>query len=332
MPAVSVITPAWNAAAFIGETIESVQAQTITDWEMVIVDDGSTDTTPAVVESYAARDPRIHLLRQPNSGPSAARNRAMAAARGQFFAFLDSDDRWSPTYLASQLAVFTAHPETALVTGTGRFDGGPLDGQPTRLPDGGTRVLPLAQLIADESAIFIMTVFRRAVYKQIGGFDEAQWTSEDYDFWLRAALAGFVFRQNPEPLALYRVRGESLSRNRARMIRGMLLTFAKTRPHCAGGTPERTALDAQVQRFELELLLEEAKEAIEQSEYRRAAERLRTLRARGAGRLIGITAWLAEYVPPAAALAYRLRGFRPARLKRLTLPARTLDHPVRTIA
>jgi glycosyltransferase involved in cell wall biosynthesis len=324
-----VITPAWNAAAFLGDTIESVRAQTWTDWEMVIVDDGSTDATSALVESFAERDPRIHLLRQTNAGPSAARNRAMAAARGQFFAFLDSDDRWSPEFLASQLAIFERHPDTALVTGTGLYDGGPLDGRPTR-PMEAVRVLPLTELITNESAVFIMTVFRRAVFDRIGGFDEAQWTSEDYDFWLRAALAGFVFRQNPTPLGLYRVRDESLSRNRARMIRGMLHTFAKTRARCRNGSGEQQALDRQVARFERELLLEEAKDAIERGDYPIAAERLRTLRAQGAGPVIAVTAWLAQHVPPAAALAYRLRGWRPSRLRRMR--ERTLHHPASRVA
>ena len=103
MPAVSVITPAWNAAAHIGETIASVRAQTFADWEWLIVDDGSTDDTVALIEQAAAVDPRIRLLRQEHGGPSGARNLAMAAASGRFFAFLDSDDVWYPAFLQAQL-------------------------------------------------------------------------------------------------------------------------------------------------------------------------------------------------------------------------------------
>ena len=84
MPAVSVITPAWNAAEFIRETIDSVQAQTSTDWELVLVDDGSTDDTIAIAESYAAVDRRVRLVRQANSGPSAARNHGMRVAADLF--------------------------------------------------------------------------------------------------------------------------------------------------------------------------------------------------------------------------------------------------------
>ena len=315
MPAVSVITPAWNAAEYLGATIESVRAQTFDNWEMVVVDDGSTDGTVAVVERHAAADGRVRLIRQANAGPSAARNHGMRAATGQFFAFLDSDDLWLPGFLASQLAVFERHPDTALVTGNGLFLGGPFDGRPTRPVTSDLPVLPLMEIIANERAVFIMTVFRRAVFDTIGGFDEAQWTSEDYDFWLRAAAAGFVFRRNPEPLGRYRVRGGSLSRDRARMIRGMLLTFSKTRPHCPAGSPERRALDAQVARFESELLLEDAKAALEGGDYGTAAARLQALRARGGSRLVGATAWLARHAPPLAVLAYRVRGWRPRWLR-----------------
>jgi glycosyltransferase involved in cell wall biosynthesis len=325
MPAVSVITPAWNAAAFLPETIDSVRAQTFTDWEMLVVDDGSADETAAIVREYAARDPRIRLLEQANAGPSAARNRAMAAARGGFFAFLDSDDRWAPAFLAAQLGVFEQYPDTGLVTGNGIFDGGPLDGMPTRPVTPGCPVFTLRDLIIHESSVFIMTVFRRAVFDTIGGMDETQWTSEDYDFWLRAAIAGFVFRRNPQPLGWYRVRGTSLSRNRVRMLQGMLRTFDKTRARVADNAAARVAVERQIARFEAELLLEHAKEALENGQYGEAAQHLQALRARGGGRLVAITAWLAQHCPPAAAVAYRLRrwrapGLRPGIMRRSTRP------------
>jgi hypothetical protein len=312
VPAVSVITPAWNAAAWLPETIASVRAQTVADWEWLIVDDGSTDATAAIVERASAADPRIRLLRQSNSGPSAARNRAMREARGAYFAFLDSDDVWDPRFLDAQLLVFAAHPETHLVTATALHRGGPFDGRPTRRASAGEPpVLALDELILDETAAFIMTVFRREVFAAIGGFDESQWTSEDYDFWLRAAQAGFVFRCNPVPLGQYRVHAGSLSQHRVRMLEGILLSYRKARARAAAGAPELPAIARQVERFESELLLELAKTALEQRQFTAAAERLDALRARGGSALIAITAWLARHVPPAATAAYRLRGWRP---------------------
>lgn len=318
MAAVSVITPAWNAADYIGATLASVQAQTFEDWEWLIVDDGSTDQTAAVVRQAAVRDSRIHVLQQANAGPSAARNRAMRAASGAYFAFLDSDDVWEPQFLEVQMSVFGAYPETDLVTATAWNRGGPFDGQPTRAPLDGCPLLSLDEMIRDETAVFIMTVFRRTVFEAIGGFDESQWTSEDYDFWLRAAQAGFVFRRNPAPLGWYRIRGESLSRQRARMLDGLVTSYRKARARMRPGAPEIVSVDAQIARFESELLLEHAKVAIEHRQFVAAAECLEALRSRGGGPLVALTAWLARHVPPAAGLAYRMRGWRPRTLTSLS--------------
>jgi hypothetical protein len=234
----------------------------------------------------------------------------MRAARGAWFAFLDSDDTWEPEYLASQLAVFAAHPETSLVTGVAWYRGGPRDGRPLRAFSPGYPVLGLRDIIADDTAVFIMTTFRREVFETIGGLDERQWRSEDYDFWIRAAAAGFVVRRNTRPLGHYRVRAGSLSKSTVDMLHGLLESYDKARPLCPPGSPERAALDAQVARFDRELLLAEAKLALERNAYADAALRLRELRRRGGGALVGIAAWLAEHAPRAAALAYRLRGLR----------------------
>jgi glycosyltransferase involved in cell wall biosynthesis len=314
--AVSVITPAWNAGAYIGETIASVRAQTFTDWELLIVDDGSTDDTVAIVERAEAEDPRIRLLHQSHAGPSAARSLAMFEARGQFFAFLDSDDTWDPRFLEAQLAVFSSYPQTALVTGNGYFFGGPFNGQPVGPPGDASYELPITRIVEDERSIFIMTVFRREVFETIGEFDRSQWRSEDYDFWLRAALAGFVFRKNPQPLGRYRVRGDSLSRDRVRMISGILQTLGKTRHRCPeDDLPLRDVIQRQIRRWERELLLEEAKDALERRDVAAAAGPLRALRASGGGAMVGLTAWLAVHVPPAAMLVYRARLWRPAWLR-----------------
>ncbi len=105
---VSIITPAFNAAAYIGQTIESVVAQTFSDWEMIVVDDGSSDDTLAIVRDWQARDGRIKLLiNETNLGPGPSRNRAIDAAQGRFIAFLDSDDLWLPEKLQTQVDTMT---------------------------------------------------------------------------------------------------------------------------------------------------------------------------------------------------------------------------------
>lgn len=248
----------------------------------------------------------------------------MRAARGDFFAFLDSDDQWLPGFLEHQLAVFERYPDTHLVTTTAYDLGGPRNGQPRRRRSEGYPILTLENIILNDSAVFIMTVFRRDVFDRIGGLDETQWTSEDYDFWIRTALAGFVFRVSTEPLGLYRRHDGSLSSDITRMLRGILYTYNKTRLACPTGSAARLGIDNQIARFERELLLVEAKQALERRDYQTAADRLHTLRGRGAGTLVGVTAWLVEHAPAAALLAYRLRGLRHSRLlsrRRLRLPS-----------
>ncbi len=101
--------PAYNVEAFIGEAIESVLRQSVSDWELIVVDDGSTDATAGIVRRFT--DPRIQFIRQENAGVSAARNRGIAAARGAYFAFLDADDRLRPTALERLSARFEGAPK-----------------------------------------------------------------------------------------------------------------------------------------------------------------------------------------------------------------------------
>jgi glycosyltransferase involved in cell wall biosynthesis len=110
MPLVSIITPVYNAARWLPETLASVRAQTLADWEQILVDDGSSDDSVAIVEAAAAVDARFRLLHAPrNEGPSKARNLALEAARGRFIAFLDADDLWLPEKLARSVEMMTEH-------------------------------------------------------------------------------------------------------------------------------------------------------------------------------------------------------------------------------
>ncbi len=110
MPLVSIVTPVYNAARWLPETVAAVRAQTLTDWEQILVDDGSTDGSLAAVEALAAEDPRFRSLHTPDRlGPSAARNLALDAARGRFIAFLDADDLWHPEKLARSVDWMTTH-------------------------------------------------------------------------------------------------------------------------------------------------------------------------------------------------------------------------------
>ncbi len=312
MPAVSVVMPAYNVAPYIGTSIASVCAQTFADWELLIVDDGSTDDTAAIAERFARADPRVRVLRQANGGISAARNTALRRTAGEFIAILDSDDLWSPGFLAGQLAVFERHPDTDVVTGNAWFLGGPLDGAPAR-PTPDARPAPdLLGIITDETAVFIMCVFRRRVYDAIGGFDESMRCNEDYDLWLRAAAAGFRFRRNDEPLGRYRRRDDSLSAHELKMLRGILRVYTKLRPSLVNRPRELAALDAQIARFDTERIACAAREAIQARDFPALSGHLAELHARRGGAALGVVRLMARWTPGLLARAYALRRTRQA--------------------
>lgn len=320
MPTVSVITPAYNVEPYIGEAIRSALAQTYTDFELIVVDDGSKDGTADVVRSMAPDDKRVKLVQQANRGLAGARNSALRAARGEFFALLDSDDVWEPEFLAEQMAIMAARPEVDIVTGNGWYLGGAKHGQLARpYPD--PRPAPdLASIIGDEWSVFIMSVVRRRVYTTIGPFDETMRSNEDYDFWLRAAVANFTFARNDRPLGHYRIRADSLSASDVRMIRGILHVYTKLRPVIAERPREMAILDRQITRFETEWLAAEARLALELADFEAAREHLGALHARRGGAALGVARLLARWAPKTLK--------RMIRFKRATSPTVPAGPPV----
>jgi glycosyltransferase involved in cell wall biosynthesis len=289
--------PAYNVQPWVGDAIRSALAQTYTDFELIVVDDGSKDGTAEVVKALACQDPRVHLVQQANRGLAGARNSALRAARGEFFALLDSDDLWEPGFLAEQLGILDARPEIDIVTGNACCLGGATHGQPARpCPD--PRPVPdLASIIGDEWSVFIMSVVRRRVYTTIGPFDEEMRSNEDYDFWLRAAVAGFRFARNDRPLGHYRLRSDSLSASDVRMLRGILQVYRKLRPVIAARPHEMAILDRQISRFETEWLAAEARLALEIADFEAAREHLGALHARRGGAALGVARLLARWAP-----------------------------------
>jgi glycosyltransferase involved in cell wall biosynthesis len=258
-PMITVITPAYNAMRFLPQTVASVLAQTFQDCELLIVDDGSTDGTLDAARALAQTDGRVRVVTQSNRGAAAARNLAMRHARGEFFAFLDSDDLWLPSFLAAQMAVFEQYPDADIVTGNAYNLNGPLDGRPLNPHMGECRRLSLLDIIENEEIMCIMSVFRRSVYERIGGLNETLQNSEDYEFWLRAARAGFVIAKNPSPLAHYRRRVDSKSADELRMLASVVRVLSGIRPLCDGLPAEQGAIDRQIARLNQRRLLASAR-------------------------------------------------------------------------
>jgi GT2 family glycosyltransferase len=332
--------PAYNAEAYLGRAVESVLRQTFTDLELLIVDDGSVDHTVEIARQFANRDSRVRVLQQANAGPGPARNAGFRAGAGRLFAFLDSDDEWDETFLAEHVAILDARPLFDVLIGNARNRGGPHDGGPARPVDDDRRPLSLATMLGDERALFIMTVFRRAVIDAIGGFDPAMFTNEEYEMWIRASLAGFTFARHPRPLGWYACRSGSLSSSDARMLSGILRVFAKTRLALLPESPERAILDQQVERFETELLAANARASLQRGDGREAAVWLNALRERRGGWTLRLASAVTMRAPWLAVTAYRLRvalrqtpqdahasgsnaalAFRPAEPARHRIPA-----------
>ncbi len=235
MPRVSIITPCYNGERYVGRTIESVRAQTFTDWEHVVVDDGSSDNSAAVIDVYAACDPRLWLIRQPNGGVSKARNSGFAACSSDsdYLLFLDADDCLEPEMLAVMVSYLDARTEVGLaycacvyidsddrVTGkkemiryvpasSGVFSVGEL---PPDRPE-----TPFVSTLAHAGIVPSVAVLRRSVYEITLGWDETLGQpGEDVDLFLNMALRSKV-HYVPQELVLYRQHGWQATSDRKRV-------------------------------------------------------------------------------------------------------------------
>lgn len=178
---VSVVIPTYNRSAFLKEAVDSVLAQTAAADEVIVVDDGSTDVTPSVLKAFG---PPVRSLRQENAGVSAARNAGIRAARGEWLAFLDSDDLWRPRKLEAQLAYLSVRPEMRIcqVEEIWIRNGKRLNPRKYhRKPSGFCFPLLLDRCLVSPSAVMI----HRDVLEEVGLFDETLPACEDYDLWLR---------------------------------------------------------------------------------------------------------------------------------------------------
>lgn len=209
-PIVSVITPAYNAEKFISETIESVLNQTFSHWEMIIVDDCSTDRTKEIVQRYVEKDSRIKLIQlKENSGSAIARNTAMDHALGRYLAFLDSDDQWLPEKLEKQLKFMQDNDVAFSYTKYIRILE---DGTDTNEISKAPQQLSYDDLMK-QCVIGCLTVMLDR--KKIGELRMVNIrTRQDYAFWLAITRKGFLAHGLPEVLAKYRLVENSISRNK----------------------------------------------------------------------------------------------------------------------
>lgn len=209
LPAVSVVTPVWNAEATLAEAVASLRAQTRPDWEMLVVDDGSTDGSRALAERLAADEPRIRLLGwAANRGAAAARNAGIRAARGRVIAFLDADDRWTPDKLAVQLDHMEATGCPFVFASYRRIDAA---GRPLGVVRVPARV-DHARLLRGNAIPCQTAAFDRLHYGPVEMPDLRR--RQDYGLWLTLLARGGEAHGLPEVLADHRIRPGSLSSNK----------------------------------------------------------------------------------------------------------------------
>jgi glycosyltransferase involved in cell wall biosynthesis len=219
MPRVSVVIPTYNCARFLGRTIDSALRQTYRDFEVILVDDGSTDETQALMASYGDG---VRCIRQSNQGVSAARNLAIEHSDGEFIAYLDADDLWRPEKLARQVEYLDAHPACGFV----HTEVSVIDEQDQILHalfnhETG-RAVPQGRCVRDvllRSHIQTLTVMeRRSAYDLAGGFDLRLPVAQDYLHWILIVLAGYEVGYLPEALGQYRWRAGSLMSSQRRLL------------------------------------------------------------------------------------------------------------------
>ena len=222
---ISVIIPTYNYGRFLRDAIDSALAQTYPALEIIVIDDGSTDETSQVLAEYGER---IRTIQQNNQGVGAARNTGIAAARGEYIAFLDSDDLWKPQKLEREIALFEADPTLGMVHSSAEaFDNA---GKKLSVLMSGMEGWVASELLRLDREVITApgssTMFPRRVAEEIGGFDPRLQPSEDWDFCYRVAVryrVGYV----PEVLVRYRLHSNGIHLNIPRMERGMLMALEK---------------------------------------------------------------------------------------------------------
>lgn len=258
-PRVSVIIPAYRCAGTIGETLDSVFAQTFTDFEVIVVNDGSPDTK-RLEQILAPYLDRIVYRTQKNAGAAVARNTAIEAARGEYIAFLDADDLWRPEKLAVQID-FLKRTGFEMAYCDAEFFGTELYSKATfmkQAPSRGT-VTPISLISADCNVITSGTIVSRAALERCGGFDPATGRSEDFELWFRLAKNGVRIGYLRDVLIAYRVGAAGLSGDNIRRAEREIASLEIIRDKNRLTEPEEAAWRKRMKRCRAELCLEKGK-------------------------------------------------------------------------
>lgn len=307
-PLVSVIIPAYNVAKFIGEALNSVFAQSFTDYEVIVVNDGSPDTSE-LERTLAPYMPRIVYIKQENQGVSAARNNGIKAARGSFIAFLDGDDVWLPHYLEVQVQRIQADPSidvlypNVIMFGDSSAD----DGEEfmTICPSNGE--VTFERLLRQECNVSNCSIARKETIVRAGMFDESLRSVEDFDLWLRVIKGGGRIVYHRDVLARYRRRQGSLTADPIWLSEHVLAVLDKVKKRDDLTASERVTVENQHEHFHALLRLHEGKHAFFSGDTAGAIEGLTEANRFFRNRKTSFTLMMLRVAPRLLLRAYDLR-------------------------
>lgn len=225
----TVVMPAYNAAAYLAQTIESVLNQTFTDFELIIIDDGSTDNTAVIADDYNKKDPRVKLLSQSNQGVSATRNKGINHSNSKYIAFIDADDKWFPDNLRLHYQHLEENPDLAVSYAKVEFLNP--DGKHTGKIGKGrlTKLQPQHFLYENPTMTVSNLAVRRQVFQEIGCFDCNMSYSEDLEFLFRVACSHWKIEGIDRVLLGYRTSKGGLSSQLYKMEEGWETLMAKAK-------------------------------------------------------------------------------------------------------
>ncbi len=213
---VSIITPLYNGERFLSQTIESVLAQTYSDWEMLIINDGSKDNSESIAREYAARDTRIQVFNQPNGGSAAARNNGIRRAQGRYIALLDADDLWEPTFLEMQLGLMKETGAQLVCGAHKRIDE---HNHEILAPFYPPKVIGYKELLKTCSITCLTGLYDTKEHGKVYLHEEFKSLRDDYIFWLEIIKKVGKCYGNQEIVGAYRILGSSVSRNKKKVIK-----------------------------------------------------------------------------------------------------------------
>lgn len=212
---VSIITPCYNGERFIAETLDSVLGQTYAQWELFVVDDGSTDRTAAIAEAYAAKDSRIRVLRQKNAGTACARNRALREANGRYIALLDADDVWEPDFLERQLAFMREKGAEVVCCSYRHIDE---NSREIQHPTLAMPIITPADMRVMNRIGCLTGLYDASKHGVVYLHEELKSIRDDYAYWYEIVCNAGRAYGNPDILASYRVQTASTTGNKLRLV------------------------------------------------------------------------------------------------------------------